>query len=392
MKIHRLLAEGCVTFLRDVFENGRVLDHVVAAGFKANPRWGKRDRNFVASSVWEIVRWRRALAFVADSDDPRALLAAHWQGEGLEIPDWWAWDGASTADMTSRRAALPDQPRAIRESVPDWLDARASNELGDAWDAELHALNQRAPVCVRVNPLLTTPHDAIAWLASEGVRASMVDNVSDALLIDGILPPRLVDDGRLEIQDVGSQLVAPLLDLAPGMSVIDACAGAGGKTLHLAALMEGEGRILALDVQGRKLSELKRRAGRAGVSPMIRTETWEADTLRRYREQADRVLIDAPCSGLGTLRRQPDLKWRLDEPQLEKTRRLQRRLLDHYHELLKPDGKLVYATCSILPSENGGQIRALLERDPRWQVETEETISPATTGWDGFYVARLSRR
>ena len=194
----------------------------------------------------------------------------------------------------------------------------------------------------------------------------------------------------MEIQDPGSQAVAPLLEAEPEMKVIDACAGAGGKTLHLASLMKGRGEIVAMDVSAAKLSELRRRASRAGTR-IIRTETWREDTLKRYAGWADRVLIDAPCSGLGTLRRQPDLKWRLSEGALEKIKRLQRRLLDHYPALLRPGGKLVYATCSVLPSENTGQLDLLAERDGRFLIEESITVSPAATGWDGFFAARLGR-
>ena len=391
MRLHRVLAEGSEAFLREVFEQGRVLDRVVAEGFRAQPRWGKRDRSFVAESVWEVVRWRRALAFVAGSDDPRALLAAEWSGRGIELPDWWTWKGEAVGDMELRRGQIAAQPRAVRESVPDWLDLLGRSELEEAWDAELRALNRRAPVFLRANRLMADRDEVLAWLSGEGVPARPVEGLPDAIELESVLPRRLADDGRIEIQDAGSQVVAPLLEVAPGMRVVDACAGGGGKTLHLAALMEGRGELLALDVSRRKLEALKRRAGRAGVRN-VRAEPWQDDTLRRRAGWADRVLIDAPCSGLGTLRRQPDLKWRLSAGSLEKTRRLQRRLLDHYRELLKPGGRLVYATCSVLPSENQGQVAALLERDPRWEVEEERVVLPAASGWDGFYAVRLASR
>ncbi|GAA5483494.1 RsmB/NOP family class I SAM-dependent RNA methyltransferase [Haloferula sargassicola] len=389
MRWHRVLTEACGELLSQVFDHGRVLDHVVAAAFQAQRKWGKRDRSFVAETVWEVVRWRRALAFVAGSEDPRALLAAHWIGREGECPPDWRWQRGGTEEMIARRAALADQPRAIRESVPDWLDERGFSEMGPSWDRELAALNGRAPVFLRVNTLLADRAAVLDWLRQEKVAARPVDGLPDAVVLEGLLPKRLVGDGRIEIQDAGSQAIVPLLDLEPGMRVIDACAGAGGKTLHLAAAMAGQGEIVALDVAGRKLDELRRRARGAHVRHLS-TEKWDAGTLRKFRGWADRVLIDAPCSGLGTLRRQPDLKWRLTEPGLEKTRRTQRKLLDHYPELLRPGGKWVYATCSVLPSENRGQIDALLERDPRWQVEDERIVSPAETGWDGFYAARLS--
>lgn len=390
VKIHRMLAEGCVEMLREVFDQGQVLDRVVDRTFRANPKWGKRDRGFIAETVFDVVRWRRALAHVADGDSVEALCAAQWNRKALQIPEWWQWEGCDITGMNAREEALGAEPRAIRESIPDWLDARGEAELGESWDAELSALNHRAPVYLRVNRLRFSVEDAIRWLAEHGLIAERVPDAPDALVLqEGKgLPKPLAAEGLVEIQDAGSQGIAPLLDVQPGMKVIDACAGAGGKTLHLAALMQGKGEIVAMDVSTAKLSELRRRASHAGTR-IIRTETWRADTLKRYAAWADRVLIDAPCSGLGTLRRQPDLKWRLNEAALEKTKRLQRRLLDHYPALLKPGGKFVYATCSVLPSENTGQLDLLAQRDGRFTIEESVTVSPSRSGWDGFFSARL---
>lgn len=391
MRIHRVLAEGCAQILQEVLAEGRVLDRVLEGAFRANPRWGKRDRHLVAGTVFEVVRWRRALAFVADDARIPALCAAQWRRDGFEIPDWWTWQGCRPEEMAQREEELSAQPRAIRESVPDWLDARGEAELGEVWEKELVAMNRRAPLFLRVNRLRIGLVEAQAWLAEAGIATRPVAEAPAALQVaEGVTMPKpLLAEGLVEIQDAGSQRIAPLLDLEPGMRVIDACAGAGGKTLHLAALMQSRGEIVAMDVSAAKLSELRRRATRAGTR-IIRTESWRADTEKRYAGWADRVLIDAPCSGLGTLRRQPDLKWRLSEPALEKTRRLQRRLLDHYPAaLLRPGGKFVYATCSVLPSENGGQLDALIERDGRWRRAASETISVAATGCDGFFACRL---
>lgn len=393
MRIHRLLAEACVVLLGQVFDEGRVLDRVMAAAFKANPKWGKRDRGFVAESCWEVVRWRRALGFVAGAEDTRSLLAAEWRRQGFDLPDWWEWPGEDVGEMEKRESQLESQPRAIRESVPDWLDLLGVSELGDRWDIELTALNQRAPVCLRVNRLMATKEEVVVWLNDEGVEVAEIEGVDDALLLPlgKILPKRLFQDGRVEIQDAGSQAVAPLLGVEPGMRVVDACAGAGGKTLQLAASMLGSGEILALDVSARKLMELKRRAGRANVRN-VRMEEWGKDTLKTRIGWADRVLVDAPCSGLGTLRRQPDLKWRLSEESLVEKRDIQSRILENCLEFLKEDGQLVYATCSVLPSENERQVEELIARDSRWAIDTELKVSPAETGWDGFYACRIIRK
>ncbi len=382
-----MLAESAAGVLEQVFEHGRVLDRELEGLFRANPKWGKRDRSFVAETAFEVTRWRRALAFLAGEESIAALCAAQWIRSGIQIPEWWP---SHPGEVVAREAELPSQPRAVRESIPDWLDELGERELGQAWDQEVTALNRRAPVFLRVNRLRIDMTGAIEWLRSHGIEASRVADAPDALVLPTgkTLPKPLAAEGLVEIQDAGSQRIAPLLEVEPGMRVIDACAGAGGKTLHLAALMQGRGEIVAMDISAAKLSELRRRASRAGTR-IIRTETWREDTLKRYAGWADRVLIDAPCSGLGTLRRQPDLKWRLTAPSLEKTKRLQRRMLDHYPELLRPGGKFVYATCSVLPSENGGQLRNLVERDPRRGIEEELTVSPAATGWDGFFAARL---
>lgn len=387
--MHPILAQASLALLKAVLEEKHVLDRSVQEAFKANPRWGKRDRNFISSSVWECVRWARSHAFLADSSDPAALLAAEWTLRGLDIPAWWQWQGLGADDIRARIPLLDEQPRAVRESIPDWLDQRGSAELGEIWDREIAGLNRRAPVFLRVNRLVSDPPRALAWLASHGVTAAAVDGWPDALMLDGLLPKPLKDDGRIELQDLGSQRIAPLLEVEPGMRVIDACAGAGGKTLHLAALMQGRGEILALDINARKLDELRRRAKRAGIRN-IRTELWSEALMKRLHGWADRLLIDAPCSGLGTLRRQPDLKWRLDEAGLEKIRRVQRRLLDHYPAMLAPGGRWVYATCSLLPSENRGQIDALIERGGRWHIEHDFTTSPHDENSDGFYAARIS--
>ncbi|MCH7225648.1 RsmB/NOP family class I SAM-dependent RNA methyltransferase [Haloferula sp. A504] len=388
MKIHRPLAEACVTLLNSVLEDGRVLDHEVAAAFRANRRWGKRDRHFIADSVWEVVRWRRALAHVAGSDEVEKLLAVVWRRNGYAIPEWWA---TLDEDVGEHEATLEAQPVAVRQSVPDWLDARGREELGEDWLPILEALNQRAPVFLRVNRLKSNRDTVLAWLESEDVAASAVDGVPDAIRLEGMLPKRLSYDSRIEIQDGGSQMIAPFLQVEPGMKVIDACAGAGGKTLHLAALMQGQGEVVALDVSQRRLDELWKRAKRAGLRN-LKIERWDDQSLAKWRGWADRVLIDAPCSGLGTLRRQPDLKWSLTEARLAKVIRTQRRLLDHYPEMLREGGKFVYATCSVLPSENRGQVEALRERDPRWEMEDDHAVDPGTTGFDGFYMARLSKR
>lgn len=391
MKMHRVLAEAAAAVVHAVFKENRVLDHALAAAFSNHPQWGKRDRSFIAETVFEVVRWRRALAFVADHDETAAMCAAQWRRMGYELPDWWIRRGISAATMAERESALAEQPRVVRESIPDWLDELGEAQLGAAWEREIHALNLRAPVVLRVNRLLGTREETREWLAANGVEFSPVDGFPDALrLPDGrVLPKPLRGDGRIEIQDAASQAIAPLLDPKPGEFVIDACAGAGGKTLHLAALMNNQGTIHAFDIEARKLEELRQRARRAGVR-CIRTGLIDEAMVKRMAGAADRLLIDAPCSGLGTLRRQPDLKWRLKPGRLKELCALQRHLLETYPAMLKPGGFLVYATCSILPDENRRAVEHLLSRGG-FSFIRELDLSPASAGHDGFYAALLRR-
>lgn len=393
MRVHRILAETSAQLLKLVFRERRVLDMELSKTFHKNPKLGKRDRAFIAETVYEVARWRRALAFVADSDEIRAMCAAQWLRMGYEVPSWWSYHGADVVMMGSRQVDLRDQIRPIRESVPDWLDDWLCEEIGeDLWSRELSALNQRAPVYLRINSLKGDSDEVIDWLTSEGVDVEPISGVPGALrLAQGrVISKQLFADGRIEIQDAGSQCIVPLLGAEPGERVIDACSGAGGKALQLAAVMSNEGRIYAMDVDERKLAELKQRARRAGARNIVIkpiTDTTAAD----FFEVADRLLIDAPCSGLGTLKRQPDLKWRLRPATIERARVIQRELLLEYSKMLKPGGRLVYATCSILPSENWHVVETLLETGGFNLIE-ERKLSPSVDGFDGFYAAALKKR
>lgn len=390
MRMHRILAVAASEIIHAVLNEQKVLDRELAKAFEASPKWGKRDRSFIAETVFEVVRWKRALSFLVESDEINALCAAQWTRMGFELPDWWSYEGASADEIKAREPLLANQPRAVRESIPDWLDALGSKELGDSWDAELSALNQRTCVYLRVNTLRSNRSKVLKWLDGYNIVAHEVPGLPDALALNPgkILAKSLRLDGRVEIQDAGSQMIAPLVAPQPGECIIDTCAGAGGKSLHLAALMKNKGRIIAMDVVPRKLKELTLRAKRAHRDIRIQTELITPAVLAKLEGVADRVLIDAPCSGLGTLKRQPDLKWRLTPAQLDRVRSIQAEILDSYTAMLKPGGRLVFATCSVLPSENRANVDRLISSGSFTLVE-ESTISPAATGFDGFYAAAL---
>jgi len=393
MKLHRHLCASTLELAKSVLVNHRVLDHELATAFEENPKWGKRDRSFVAETLFETTRWRRVLAFLVDSEETNSLITAQWLLMGYELPEWHQYNGLPADEILARQSLIADQPRAIRQSIPDWLDQLGHSELGDLWEPQLAALNEKPSVFLRVNTLLTSVEEAQAWLAEHNVETTTLPDHPHALALPPgkILPKALRLDGRIEIQDPSSQTIAPLLDPQPGERIIDACSGAGGKALHLAALSGNEARVFAMDVDEKKLAALKTRAKRAratAISPKPITETTPTD----FENIADSLIIDSPCSGLGTLKRQPDLKWRLKPAALERVRSIQAQLLVEYPKMLKPGGKLLYATCSILPSENQNQITRLLENHPgKYKLISQHNLLPSETGHDGFHASLLQK-
>lgn len=299
-------------------------------------------------------------------------------------------------------------PPAIAASIPDWLFERGKVEFGDSlWIQTLKTLNEPALVYLRVNTLKVTAEKLIAHLKEEGIETQSVPNFLASVNSKvGTEPPetlvlaerknvfttKVFKLGFFEIQDWSSQQVASMLDVAPGMRVIDACAGAGGKTLHLAALMKNKGKILALDIHEWKLKELRTRASRNGVD-IIEVKMIEGQkTIKRLEASADRVLLDVPCSGLGVLRRNPDSKWKLTAEELKRLSQLQQEILSSYARMAKVGGKLVYSTCSIFPSENEQQVRVFLEKNPEFTLIKQKTFMPQDYNSDGFYMAQLERK
>lgn len=374
-----------------MFTLDRYADRVVADVLKSEPRWGSRDRAFVAETLYDCVRWWRLLGHLAGDTRPEALVAAYWWWRHEDILDAPAYPVLVAETLRDRLASAKTQ-RSIIESVPDWMDLLGEEELRKTWAPTLHALNQQAEVFLRVNTLKATRRRVVEDLNSAGFRVEADARSPEAIRVlerRNLWSTTGFQEGHYEVQDIGSQQVAHALDVEPGMTVIDACAGAGGKTLHLAALMQNRGRLIALDTDARKLTELKRRAKRAGVQNLeIRTIT-SSKITKRLTGKADRLLLDVPCTGLGVLRRNPDAKWKLAPGFLAEVKTWQADILARYPAMLRATGKLVYATCSILPSESELQVEEFLVKHPQSRLDEATRYSPID-GYDGFYIARLS--
>ena len=395
MKLYRNLSEAVVEGLHAIFVDNKYADKVIEKILKSNPKWGARDRRFIAETIYDIVRWYRLFKEVSQADDEDfwKLLGVWciWSNAGL--PDWEEFRDLNKKEIEARYEALQSE-RKIRESIPDWLDELGVKEFGERWEKELAALNEEAKVVLRVNTLKISRKELQNQLDEEEIATDAPPQFPDALLLaerQNIFTRQQFKDGLFEVQDAGSQLIAPFLKVEPGMRVIDACAGAGGKTLHLAALMQNKGRIIAMDTEGWKLDELKKRARRAGVGNIEPRVIESSKTIKRLENSADRLLLDVPCSGLGVIKRNPDAKWKLSLEFIERVKDLQQHILEDYTTMVKPGGLVVYSTCSLLPSENEKQVLAFLEsKKDSFELVDQKWILPSE-GYDGFYMALIKR-
>ena len=397
-KLFPNLVKGVAIILTAIFEEGLYADKAIERSFKNMPKWGSRDRAFVAESVYEIVRWYRPLATLLGRNPSSELdwwriFGIFYLIKGRELPHWEEFQGLNRDNLQDRYRDLCGL-RKFRESIPDWIDELGEKELGEDWAKILPALNDPARVVIRVNRLKADIPELHALLLDEEVRTEPLNG--DAMVVTerkNLFNTQAFKKGWFEIQDWSSQQVAPLLNVLPGMRVIDACAGAGGKTLHIAALMQNKGQIIALDTEAWKLDELRKRARRNGVDIIEARPVESTKTIKRLAGSADRLLIDAPCSGLGVLRRNPDAKWKLTPDFIDRVRQTQAELLESYSRMLKPGGKMVYATCSILPSENEKQVEAFMARHgDSFEWQESKTLAPHICGFDGFYLALLEKK
>jgi 16S rRNA (cytosine967-C5)-methyltransferase len=398
MKFYASQVQAVIEALQGIFKAGTYADRMIQQVLKADPRRGSRDRAFIAENTYEIVRWYRLLTAVAGREpqseaDWWQLFGIHWILAGKTLPPWREFADLD-AEQIRKKGEQARQTRALRESIPDWLDERGERELGAQWPPTLSALNQPAAVVLRVNTLQTTPAQLIASLANDDIVAEPL--AADAVRITdrkNLFRTAAFKKGWFEIQDWSSQQVAPLLRVEPGQRVIDACAGAGGKSLHVATLLENKGSLIALDTEAWKLNELKKRAKRNRVHVIETRPITSTKVVKRLYGSADRLLLDVPCSGLGVLRRNPDAKWKLSPDFIDRVRGIQADILQRYPKMLKPGGRMVYATCSVLPSENGEQIRIFLDSEAGqgFTLLEERSILPQDEGYDGFYLAALAR-
>lgn len=397
--MHPLQVRNVAQCLYEIFIENRYADKVIEQALRSNPKAGSRDRAFLAETTYEIVRYFRLYTAVLGRqpetlNDFWQIAGIHLFAQGNTLPEWREFLPLQRIDLKTRLQQASKAP-AVKESLPDWLYELGEQELEAKWPETLHWLNKPAQVVLRVNRLRSNPAQLLQALDSDHIEADAMPG-TDALVLKvrkNVFKTEAFKKGWFEVQDFSSQMVSPLLAPEPGMRVVDACAGGGGKTLHLAALMQNKGSLIALDTLAWKLDELKARARRAGVSNIETRPILNKKTIKRLYGTADRLLLDVPCSGTGVLRRNPDTKWKMQPTQFEQLRATQQEILQDYSRITKPGGRMVYATCSILPSENRKQVDAFLssEAGRSFRLITDRSILPQDEGFDGFYMALLER-
>ncbi len=394
----------------------------------ANRFAGAGDRAAIGNLVYDALRRRVSHAHAMGSDEPRALVLSvavrDWAEDAAALDAGFEGDRFAPDRLTPEefaRLAVPDPladaPDWVRADVPEWTAPSLAAAFGDDWIAEAHALTARPPVDLRVNTLKSSRDRALKALARHAPQPTAISPVGiriPAGARDARTPNILADEaylkGWVEVQDEGSQLAALLAGGTPGQQVLDLCAGAGGKTLAIAAAMDNRGQIFAHDSDRTRLAPIYDRLKRAGVRN-VQVRPPSPGTLDDLVGRMDRVVVDAPCTGSGTWRRRPDTKWKLTEAQLAQRVGEQRAILDDAARFVGPGGMVAYITCSIFPEENSRQVDDFLRRHPQftavdqvpaWNAVTSGsysapragvglTLTPRRTGTDGFFVALLQR-
>jgi 16S rRNA (cytosine967-C5)-methyltransferase len=407
--------------VREVLKLDAPADSIVSYFFRTHKALGQRERAALAETAYAVLRQRLLWANLAQSGHgpmERRLTLLAWQGQPHILKNGMTADEAQWLERTNAvdRSTLPDK---LRHNMPDWLSNSLREQLGteEFW-ALVETLSGGAPLDLRVNAIKSKRETVLEALVAAGIPAVPTPFAPTGIRIEGkpaLQKMPLYVEGHVEVQDEGSQLLSLLTGAKRGEMVVDFCAGAGGKTLALGAMMRNTGRLYAFDISGHRLDNLKPRLARSGLSNVYATQIAHEndERIKRLRGKIDRVLVDAPCSGLGTLRRNPDLKWRQSPKAIEELQAKQKAILNSAARLLKPGGRLVYATCSLMPAENeviagafAEEHKDFVQLDAREKLEqagvtqAESLVTPAghlrlwphRHATDGFYAVAWEKK
>jgi len=372
--------------VREVLKLDAPADSIVSYFFRQHKALGQRERHALAETAYAVLRQRLLWAHLAQSGHgpmERRLALLAWQGQPHVLKNGITTDEGQWLERTAMidRSTLQDK---LRHNLPDWISNSLREQLGaeEFWQL-IETFSAGAPLDLRVNAVKAKREAVLETLVAAGIPAVPTPYSPIGIRIEGkpaLQKMSIYTDGHVEVQDEGSQLLALLTGAKRGEMVVDFCAGAGGKTLALGAMMRNTGRLYAFDISGHRLENLKPRLARSGLSNVYATQIAHEndDRIKRLRGKIDRVLVDAPCSGLGTLRRNPDLKWRQSPKAIEELQVKQKAILNSAARLLKPGGRLVYATCSLMPAENEVVANAFTaEHEDFVQLDAREKLEQA---------------
>lgn len=399
-KLNASLFRYAAMALADVLAGNGPADAKLGTFFRSNRELGTRDRAFVAESVYGVLRRKSFLAFVAEGEDPRKLLLA-WllrvQGMSIRELDEVLTQQQKAWAKEIKAKSTEGISKAMQADLPDWLWEKLAAQYGSEEALAIaRTMHQQAPLDLRVNLVKATREEVLARFSSEKIEAEATPYSPTGIRMPQKMTINrhvLFTEGKIEVQDEGSQLLAMLVAPRRGEMVADFCAGAGGKSLAMGALMRNTGRLYAFDINEKRLNNLGQRLKRSGLSNLhAQLISSESDSkLKRLAGKFDRVLVDAPCSGLGTLRRNPDLKWRQNPEDIEELNAKQTSILDRAAALVKTGGRLVYATCSLLQEENEQIAAKFLEVHPEFKlVGADEILAQQQIGLNtGSYLRLL---
>ncbi|RBP48580.1 RsmB/NOP family class I SAM-dependent RNA methyltransferase [Arenicella xantha] len=420
--------QATIELLDERAESGYPADRIMAAYFKQRRYIGAKDKAAISEYFYSVLRQQSSLTFLLQSaslpTDNRWLMVALLLCAGENVAELYNGEQFSPAALSASSLGSLEQfdetrldtaPSYIQLNVPEWLEPKLQAALGERYVDEMHAMNQRAATDIRVNTLKATREELVAELEKVGFATELTALSPWGIRFStrvALFNTDMFRRGWFEVQDEGSQLLALLSAASPGQTIVDFCAGAGGKTLAMAAMMQNKGSLYACDVHSKRLEQLGKRKKRADIHN-IRTHVLSSEHdkwVKQHSGRADTVLIDAPCSGTGTWRRSPDSRWNLQPEGLANLVALQHSILDSACRLVKPGGRLLYATCSLLQEENEEQISAFLARNSEFSASTldlsellpgnhERFVAsdhsmrtfPGLSGTDGFFVASLVR-
>ncbi|MEQ1815795.1 MAG: RsmB/NOP family class I SAM-dependent RNA methyltransferase [Nitrosomonas sp.] len=416
MQLTPFQLDSSIVALRTVLPLEYPADGILRHFFRENPLLGGQDRAFIAETVFGILRHRFFLESLTERITPRSLVLAYLvKFNGMNLRELTSIISESETKWLAEIKAikLETLPLAIQAEFPEWLVEKLKQSMTDADILNLgFSLQKSAPLDLRVNTILAKRNQVLETLSQEGIEALETPYSPCGIRLTGkpaINRHELFLSGKIEVQDEGSQLLGYLLAPKRGEMVVDFCAGAGGKSLLLGALMNSKGRLYAFDISEKRLNNLKPRFKRSGLSNLHAQRIANENDIKvkRLAGKIDRVLVDAPCSGLGTLRRNPDLKWRQSPQSIDELKAKQAAILSAAASLLKPGGRLVYATCSFLPEENQQVVQEFLNTHPQFSLlncaellaqqkiplDTGEflQLSPLLHQTDGFFAAALTR-